>query len=88
MTPEETRKAINDAMQAAAAAIKAAVADSVCIVATFTDKQEFTHHCKVGRGNYYAQRGSVIDWIDATREAGLQPPPPPTDPDGADWWKS
>ena len=70
----------------AAAALERAGTESVVIIVTFScDNGESTRHHKTGKGNYYAQRGSVIEWIDMTRE---QPQPAAPPPDPGDEWKN
>jgi hypothetical protein len=85
MTPSDEH--IDEITNRAAEAIKRAGAESVVIISTWDgDEGHSTKHRKTGRGNYYAQRGSVIEWIDATRELApvrLQEPP-----DEADSWKT
>jgi hypothetical protein len=75
---------IEAVVRQAAKAIRAAGVESVVIIITCdADNGETTRHYKHGLGNYYAQRGSVIEWIDMTREAPSRPEPP----DEADFWK-
>lgn len=88
---KESEKLIRHLCDKAAAGI-GEHADSVVIIVTYPaglnkDGHPATAHYKTGRGNYYAQRGSVIEWIDATRETSVstpldQPPEP------GDEWKS
>lgn len=85
MTPdyEQIEKLVNRA----ADAIQTAGAESVVIITTWdADNGATTRHHKTGRGNYYAQRGSVIEWIDQTRE--IPPIRTQEPPDDADSWKT
>lgn len=83
MTPSKEQLAL--LADRAAKSIKAAGADSVVVIVTYdTDGGDSTGHYKTGCGNYYAQRGSAIEWIDRTREAPTRSEPP----DEADAWKN
>lgn len=83
---EPSRERLEALTRKAAKAIKEAGAESVVIIITCdADGGDTTGHYKTGAGNYFAQRGSVIEWIDQTREI---PPIRIVDPpDDADAWK-
>ena len=88
---KESENLIRHLCDKAAAAI-GEHADSIVIIVTYPAGvnpagHPLTSNYKTGRGNYYAQRGSVIEWIDATRETTVstplgQPPEP------GDEWKA
>jgi len=84
MTQEQAERIAAMANQACEA-IMAAGAESVVLIVTASTSDGYTGHVKYGAGNYYAQRGSAIEWIDKTRETGSNSNPEP--PDEADWWK-
>jgi hypothetical protein len=83
-----TREQIDGIAVEACERLRAIGCESVVLVATFPSEDDavMTSHYKVGRGNYYAQRGSVIEWIDQTRAVVLENPPVPPTEDG-EWWK-
>lgn len=42
--------------------------DSVRVFATITEEANVTHSFNVGRGNYYAQRGNILEWMNVQDE--------------------
>lgn len=78
-----------DAMLEDAAARIAEHVDSVVIICTFPRPANDSLGPRTGlvaaaRGNYYAQQGSVVQWLKGNPEFE-QPAPPKADDDGEEW---
>jgi hypothetical protein len=85
---QPTREQIQAISNAALAKLKALGVDSAVLICTFEtpDDSGSTSHFKGGFGNYYAQRGSVIEWIDQTRCVIIENQGPQAGDDDQ-WWK-